>query len=76
MNDFKAALAYTRKHIDIDSVHRAIDEMNEKREPLSSVNPQLFDDIHDYMEEYSMDHDLPEGWWYYEMDEEDIIFEL
>ena len=32
--------------------------------------------IHDLMEEWSADNDMPEGWWYNEMDETDIFYEL
>ena len=44
-----------------------------KRLPLPE---RIGNAIHDLMEEWSADNDMPEGWWYNEMDETDIFYEL
>lgn len=72
----KRAIDYVRSHVDMDEVRLSIKKMDEQREPLFRVNSQLSDSIYDLMEEYGQDHDLPEGWWLEEHDEESILFEL
>lgn len=70
------ALDYVRENVDMDEVHLAIKRMYEKGQPLVRVNHYLCDTIYDLMEEYGDDHDLPEGWWLDEFDEEEVLFRL
>lgn len=50
----------------------ALEELG-KRLPLPE---RIENEIHDLMEEWSDDNDMPEEWWYNEMDETDIFYEL
>lgn len=69
-------LRYLRKVIDYSEVQETIDEMYITREPLYVVNEGLFEDIHDALEEFGDDNDLPKGWWKLMFDIEDLMFEL
>lgn len=61
---FEAALDYVRKNILMDEVKKAQDAVtfseNISEEYYDEV---LWDTAHDLMEEYSDEHNLPEGWW-------------
>lgn len=72
----KKLIGYIRKNVDLDEVKHTISKMGLRREPLSVANPSLWDKVYDLAEEYSADRDLPEGWWQYEMEVDDIIYEL
>ena len=69
-------LRFLRKVIDYSEVQEAIDEMYRTRDPLYVVNESLFEDIHDAVEEFGDDNDLPEGWWMSEFEIEELIFQL
>lgn len=75
MNHLEKAVAYVRKNVDMADVAHATAKLGE-REPLFRINHTLCDDIYDLMEEYGADHDLPEGWWLNEYDEEEILLML
>ena len=75
MNHFEKAVAYVREHVDMADVAQAKVKMGEKN-PLFRINHTLCDDIYDLMEEYGADHDLPEGWWLDEADEEEVLLRL
>lgn len=63
--------------VDIDRVKLAIKYMELNRAPLSHVDPGLYDEIQDLLEEYGEDNELPEGWYLLDdIDPEDLIFEL
>lgn len=75
---FKKAVAYVkenRKFDDVD-VDYACKYMELYRCPLSMVSTRIADEIHDLMEEFSDNNDLPEGWWYNIGDEEDVFYEV
>ena len=44
--------------------------------PIGQASPRIADIIHDLMEEYGQDNDLPEGWWYDYADEDEIFTQL
>ena len=54
----------------------ALERINQFRCDIRQACPQIADEIHDLMEEYADEHDLPEGWWYEVTDEDDIFFSL
>lgn len=70
------AIEYVRANIDMNNVRHTIKKMEQRREPLYSVNPTLSDTIYDLMEEYCEQQGLPENHWLTECDEDDIIFLL
>ena len=47
-----------------------------EKNPLFRINHALCDQIYDLMEEYGEEHDLPEGWWLDEADEEEVLLRL
>lgn len=57
---------------------RALEDMDKCRCPLSMTHDGklIASEIYDLMETYGEDNNLPEGWWLYEADEDDIFFEL
>lgn len=68
---------FVSAQVDIDRVNLAIKYMALNRAPLYHVDPGLYDEIQDLLEEYGEDNELPEGWWMSEdIDPEDLIFEL
>lgn len=54
----------------------ALDRINELRCDVSYASEKISDDIHDLMEEYGEENNLPEGWWLDETTEDDIFFSL
>lgn len=75
MKHFEKAVAYVRENVDMAEVAQAIVKMGEKN-PLFRINHTLCDQIYDLMEEYGEEHDLPEGWWLDEADEEEVLLRL
>ena len=68
---------FISSQVDMDRVNLAVKYMYYHREPLSRVNPDLYDEIQDLLEEYGEDNELPEGWYLLDdIDPEDLIFEL
>lgn len=68
---------FVSAQVDIDRVKLAIKYMAFNRAPLSHVDPGLYDEIQDLLEEYGEDNELPEGWYLLDdIDPEDLIFEL
>lgn len=43
---------------------------------LTDEECQVLCDIQDNMEEYGDDHDLPEGWWLWELDLDELVMKL
>lgn len=72
----KKILEYISQNIDMEQVNLAVKIIDLRREPLSVVAGGLYDQIQDLLEEYGEDHDLPEGWYFSELEIDDIIFEL
>lgn len=54
----------------------ALERINELRCDLSTASDEIYCSIHDLMEEYCDNEDLPEGCWMYEIDEDAIFFAL
>lgn len=75
-SDVKDAIIYVRANVDMNDVGRALYIIDRQRCPLGQADPELDCQIHDLMEEYGEDNDLPEGWWLSELDEDEILFEL
>lgn len=74
--EMEKAIAFVANEVDKDEIEATYALMTLRRVPMFSVNPQLSDQISDLMEEYGQDNDLPEGWWLYEYDEEDIFLRV
>ena len=70
------AIAFVARHIDADKVRSAMYYMELHRTPLSVEDPMLYDTIYDLMEEYSDDNELSEGWWLYEGDVDDVLYQI
>lgn len=71
--DLAKALAYVRENVDPVDIGKAIEKMAEYH---CSLNGCLADKIHDLLEEYGADNDLPEGWWEEFGDLDDIVYKL
>lgn len=70
-------IKHISSQVDMDQVNLAIKRMEYDRAPLYHVDPSLYDEIVDLLEEYGEDNDLPEGWWITDdIDPEDLIFKL
>ena len=54
----------------------ALDKINNMRCDINQASDKIACEIHDLMEEWSADNDMPEGWWYEEANEDDIFFSL
>ena len=65
-----------RENVDMQRVYYAVKVMDEQRLPIAYVDEDLYDEVHDLLEEYAQDNDLPEGWWMNECEIEEIIFKL
>lgn len=78
MKDLQNAIDYVRKNktwSDAEDIV-ALDTINKMRCGIAQASPRISDEIHDLMEEWSEDNDMPEGWWYECADEDDIFFSL
>lgn len=79
MNEhFDKAIQYVKeKHTWSDAcVQHALEIIEECRCPIDQASDEISYEIHDLMEEYGQDNDLPEGWWYQYGDEDDVFWEL
>lgn len=74
--DFQKAVENIKNKVSYDRVKRVVETMDSNNFELIDVDEELSDIIHDYMEEYGADNDLPEGWWEYEATAEDIVRQL
>lgn len=75
--ELKEAIAYVRENIDMDHVRVTCGNIDKQHGSLASCDTfDLESSIHDLMEEYSADNELPEGWWLYEAEVEDIFYAL
>lgn len=78
MEHFEKAIEYVRENKTWDEAEEivALKWMDEWRCPLSMVacGDIIANGIHDLMEEYGMNNDLPEGWWREYVDDEEEIF--
>lgn len=54
----------------------ALQYMGEQGCGLQFAFEKIYNQIYDLMEEYSADNDLPEGWWLYEKDVDEIFLDL
>lgn len=78
MTDLEKAIQYVRENKTwSDAEERvALDIIGHMRCSIDLASPKICDEIHDLMEEWSEDNDMPEGWWYEDANEDDIFFEL
>lgn len=76
----KEAIQFVRDHRtwSDETESRALQAVDHMRCPLRITydGGLIVDEIHDLMEEYSLENGLPEGWWFEQMDEEQIFWEL
>lgn len=72
------AIKYVREHKSwsAEEEAKALERIDHYRCSIDFASPQIFEEIHDLMEEWSEDNGKEEGWWYEEADEDDIFFEL
>lgn len=54
----------------------ALEQIDYYRCDINFADHLIADEIHDLMEEYGQDNDLPEGWWYEQGNEDDVFFSL
>ena len=54
----------------------ALDRINELRCDIGYASEKISDEIHDLMEEWSEENGYPEEWWYNELTEDEIFFQL
>lgn len=78
VSEFEKAIEYVRKHKTWSDAEdeRALELTERCRCNIQQADPTISDEIHDLMEEYSDENDLPEGWWLREGDEDDVFFRL
>lgn len=78
MTALEEAIQYVREHKTwTDAEYEvAMDCIYEQHIPLEDASEKIFNCIHDLMEEWSESNDMPEDWWYFETDEEDIFWAL
>ena len=69
-------LKFIKERIDKVQLEEAVDAMYYRREPLEYVDVNLYNEIHDLLEEYGSENDLAEGWWNYEYEIEKLVLEL
>lgn len=78
MTKLEQAIQYVRDNktwTDAEEVI-ALDVINKFRCDIKQASDSISNEIHDLMEEWSADNDMPEGWWYNETDEDEIFFKL
>ena len=54
----------------------ALETINAYRCDINFADHTISEEIHDLMEEYGQDNDLPEGWLYEQGNEDDIFFSI
>lgn len=54
----------------------ALERINRLRCDLRWASDKIYDAIYDLMEEFGDNEGLPEGWWMYEISEDDVFFAL
>lgn len=78
MKHFEKAIEYVRENKTWSESEEsvALEQMEKYRCPLRMVDcgDGIIDEIHDLMEEYGADNDLPEEWWLEYVDDEEEIF--
>lgn len=78
MKHLENAIRYVREHRSWTHAEEtvALERIDRMRCNLINASSSIADKISDLMEEYGQYHDLPEGWWYEDVTEDDIFFEL
>ena len=78
MTDLEKAIQYVRENKTWSDAEEivALETIDHMRCSLDYASPSICDEIHDLMEEWSEDNEMPEGWWYEEADEHDVFFML
>ena len=76
--DIEKAIQYVRDNKTwSDAEERvALDNIDHMRCDLAQASNKIYCDIHDLMEEWSADNDMPENWWWEYVNEDDIFFKL
>ena len=77
-NDIEKAIQYVRENKTwSDAEERvALDNIDHMRCDLAQASNKIYCDIHDLMEEWSDDNEMPENWWWAYVSEDDIFFKL
>lgn len=76
MKNINKALEYVRKKVDVDYINYIVQKSMQMRCPPSMVDALLADKVRDLLDDYSMDNDLSEDWWYEECNIDDILERL
>lgn len=76
--DIEKAIQYVRDNKTwSDAEERvALDNIDHMRCDLAQASNKIYCAIHDLMEEWSADNDMPEDWWWEYVNEDDIFFML
>ena len=75
MTDIEKAIQYVRENKTWTEAEErvALDRINAMRCDINQASDKIACEIHDLMEEWSADNDMPENWWL-EYESEDSIF--
>lgn len=73
---YKNAVKYVGENVAAIDVGFALEKINERKCNLQTALPTLADHIFDLMEDYTIDNDLPDGWWQEIGDVDDIFWRL
>lgn len=75
---FEQALEYVRKNRTWSEAEEAValERINHFRCGIQQASSSISEEIHDLMEEYGEEHDLPEGWWNEIGDEDEVFMKL
>lgn len=75
---FEKAIQYVRDNHRLSDAKEqvALERINTYRCDINFADSTITEEIHDLMEEYGEDNDLPEGWWYEQGNEDDVFFSL
>ena len=75
---FEQALEYVRQNRTWSEAEEAeaLERINHFRCGIQQASSSISEEIHDLMEEYGEEHDLPEGWWNEIGDEDEVFMKL
>lgn len=74
--DLREALAYVREQLGEDRLAVVKAQACVCYEQRRPIDTDYNDEVHDLLEEYGADNDLPEGWWENEGDIDDWLLKL
>ena len=76
--DIEKAIQYVRDNKTWTEAEErvALDKINHMKCDINQASDKIACEIHDLVEEWSADNDMPENWWWAYANEDDIFFEL